>query len=221
MPFNDGFTSRTIDSITGSEGEVLTIVDGIWTAAAGGGGGGITEVVTTGNITGSGTSGNPVTLKDNINVQQITASNILINGTASIAILNTVNQQNLQIGDKYITILSGSNNHLAMDGAGILYGSGSGGITTGELGSVAHILYRKDPLDKIEIFPGLKVSGSIISTAVISGTFNGEGSNINNILVDNIPNFNSSVISTFLPVEKEVIKEVVVDNSYKPNHFSF
>lgn len=88
-----------------------------------------------------------------------------------------------------------------MDGAGILYGSGSGGITTGELGSVAHILYRKDPLDKIEIFPGLKVSGSIISTAVISGTFNGEGSNISNILVDNIPNFNSSVISTFLPVE--------------------
>ncbi len=116
----------------------------------------------------------------------IFSNDIIVNGTASIALLNTLNQQSLIVGDKYITIMSGSNTHELLDGAGLLYGSGSTDITTGEQNSVAHIVYRKGnaPIDLvtdyIEIFPGLKVSGSLTSSAAISssGGFYGDGSGL-------------------------------------------
>lgn len=94
---------------------------------------------------------------------------LYVNGTASIAMLNTVNQNNLQIGDRYITILSGASSQAEMDGAGILFGSGSNDTPRGEQNSVAHIIY-KDAADQIEIFPGLKVSGSLTASAASSFT---------------------------------------------------
>lgn len=121
-------------------------------------------------------------------------NDVIINGTASIGLLSTLNQQSLLIGDKYITILSGSNTHVQMDGAGILFGSGSSDITTGDQGSVAYIVYRKGNAptdftsDYIEIFPGLKVSGSLTASAPSTFTqvtasvgFSGDGSKLTNI----------------------------------------
>lgn len=97
--------------------------------------------------------------------------NITVNGTASIAQLNTLNQQSLVVGDKYITILSGAVDHTSLDGSGILWGSGSTGPTVNELGSNAHVRYRNS-FDKIEVYPGLYVSGALTASAGISGTLN-------------------------------------------------
>lgn len=130
------------------------------------------------------------------------SSNVIINGTASIGAVNTVNQQSLVIGDKYITILSGGVDHTTLDGSGILWGSGSTGPTVDELGANAHVRYRNTQ-DALEIYPNLYVPGDIIlsgnllitgSTTLqqnISGTnatfdsvtssFSGDGSNLNNI----------------------------------------
>lgn len=108
------------------------------------------------------------------------AKNIRVNGTASIALLNTINQTSLQLGDKYITILTGAADHASLDGSGILWGSGAfGDPTQDEFGANAHILYRTDPTDALEIFPKLVVgSGSNIvtvtssSVSALTGTFN-------------------------------------------------
>ncbi len=108
------------------------------------------------------------------------AKNIRVNGTASIALLNTINQTSLQLGDKYITILTGATDHASLDGSGILWGSGAfGDPTQDEFGANAHILYRTDPTDALEIFPKLVVgSGSNIvtvtssSVSALTGTFN-------------------------------------------------
>lgn len=97
----------------------------------------------------------------------LTSSNVLIqnnltvNGTASINILNTVEANSLKIGDKYITILTGANTQAQLDGAGILFGSASADTPNGDQDSNAHIVYRNDGGNgRLEIFPGLKVSGS-------------------------------------------------------------
>jgi hypothetical protein len=62
----------------GSEGQVLTVVNGEWAsadAAAGSGGtGGLSTVNTSGNIQGDGSSGSPVTLKTAISLTSVTAS---------------------------------------------------------------------------------------------------------------------------------------------------
>ncbi len=100
--------------------------------------------------------------------------NLNVNGTASISLLNTVESNHLKVGDKYITILSGANTQAALDGAGMLFGSGSGETPTGDQQSVASILYRNDAADgKIEIFPGLRVTGSIQATGGITGSVSG------------------------------------------------
>lgn len=98
-------------------------------------------------------------------------NNLTVIGTASVAFLETVNQQSLVIGDKYITILSGAVDHATLDGSGILFGSGSTGPTVDELGANAHMLYRATA-DAIEIFPGLIVSGNLRVTqnATITGS---------------------------------------------------
>ncbi len=132
---------------------------------------------------------NTFTATDNI-----FSNNITVNGTASIAMLNTVNQQSLIVGDKYITIMSGSNTHVQLDGAGILFGSGSADVTTGDQNSVAHIVYRKGNApsdytsDYIEVFPGLRVTGSLTASGNVnvpsitaSVGFSGNGSKLTNI----------------------------------------
>lgn len=147
------------------------------------------KIYTDGNVTGSGTITNPVDLKDDISLSSITASNIVITETASINILNTVEANSLKIGDKYITIMSGANTQAELDGAGILFGSGSADMPTGSEGSVAHIIYN-DVDDKIEIFPGLKVSGSAqilgdITASNVSGSLIGTSSySLNSDMID-------------------------------------
>lgn len=89
--------------------------------------------------------------------------NVTINGTASIGLLNTLNQQSLVIGDKYVIILSGAADHTTLDGSGILFGSGATGTTVDENGANAYLRYRS-AYDAVEAFPGFRVSGSAIIT---------------------------------------------------------
>ena len=121
-------------------------------------------------------------------ITSLTASNaffqgdVRINGTASIAFLQTINEQSLKIGDKYIFILSGGVDHATLDGSGIQWGSGAiGEITQDEFGSMAHVRYDAIK-DKISIFPGLYVSGAtgteisgglIVTGSTILGTLSG------------------------------------------------
>lgn len=95
--------------------------------------------------------------------------NLYVNGTASIAQLNTVNSNNVVVGDRYISLVSGANNQADVDGAGILWASGSSDGPTGDQSSVAHLVYR-DAQDQLEIFPGLKVSGSLTASSPSSFT---------------------------------------------------
>lgn len=72
-----GNGSNPISTIpVGSEGQILTVVSGAWAAAnnAGGGGGGLSTVNTSGNISGDGSAGTPVTLNSNISLNSVTAS---------------------------------------------------------------------------------------------------------------------------------------------------
>jgi len=116
------------------------------------------------------------------------SGDVRINGTASVGLLETVNQTSLQIGDKYIIILSGAVDHPTLDGSGILWGSGAvGDPTQGPLGEMAYVRYYATN-DQLEIFPGLKVSGSLTASAPSSFTqitastgFSGDGSQLTNI----------------------------------------
>jgi len=99
----------------------------------------------------------------------IFAANLKVFGSASITLLETVNQQSLLIGDKYITMSTGSVDHLTLDGSGILYGSGSTGPTVDALGANAHVLYRAAS-DSLEIFPNLTVTGNGSVTGNLSVT---------------------------------------------------
>jgi hypothetical protein len=120
-------------------------------------------------ITGSTVTGSTA-LFDNITSSvALFTGDIRVLGTASITQLNTVGQQSLVVGDKYITILSGGVDHTGINGAGFLWGTSSGpGETTGALGEHAHILYDSSR-DALEIFPGLYVTGSTTLFGV-SGT---------------------------------------------------
>lgn len=179
MSFNDGFSSKGIATppTPPASGNVLVYDGTNWIGqAVAAATGDITSVTAGTNLTGGGTSGDiTVALKDDIDVASVTASNafiqgdVKINGTASVAQLNTLNQTSLVIGDKYITILSGGVDHATLDKSGILWGSGSIDPTTNELGANAHV--RFDGInDKLEIFPGLIVSGALTASSVISGT---------------------------------------------------
>lgn len=83
MAFNDGFTGRSIDSITGSDGEVLTRVAGQWVAAPNAGSGGTFTGVTLDpinpNLIGHGTTGEPLKVDPNLNVTSVTASAVTVN----------------------------------------------------------------------------------------------------------------------------------------------
>lgn len=128
------------------------------------------------------------------------SGDIIVNGTASITQLNTLNETSLIVGDKYITILSGGVDHTGIDGAGILWGaSGSSGETTGALGEHAHAFYNAS-FDAIELFPGLYVTGSTtvfdISGTVarftsVTGSFSGDGSGLTGL------NLSGSAVTSF------------------------
>jgi hypothetical protein len=101
---------------------------------------------------------------------------IVVAGTASIAMLETRNQQTLMLGDKYIVILSGAVDHVDLDGAGLLFGSGSSlGVTDAD-GANAYLRYR-NTYGKLEIFPGLRVSGSVNATGGFSAGYQTYSSN--------------------------------------------
>ncbi len=121
------------------------------------------------NFSGINTFNNSVTGSN-----ALFTGNITVNGTASINSLNTIESNHLKIGDKYITILSGTNSQTSLDGSGILFGSGSSETPVNDQNSVASILYRNDAADgKIEIFPGLRVTGSVQVTGGITGSISG------------------------------------------------
>lgn len=202
MPFNDGFSTEGIPYVSPETSGTILVANGTdWVAATlsdvGGG-----SVLTTGNITGSGVSGNEIRLKDNI-----TVTNLTVTGTGSFQLLNVLSQSELQIGDKYITILTGGVDHASLDGSGILWGSGSTGPTVGDRGENAHILYRASN-DVLEIFPGL--SASVISASVITssnlyvsnnisastftGSFSGSFLGVNEVLAGS--NLTSSTVGT-------------------------
>jgi len=98
------------------------------------------------------------------------SGDVVINGTASIAILETREQQSLVVGDKYIVILSGADDHVGLDGAGLLFGSGSVSANTDENGASAYLRYRNS-YGKLEMFPGLRVSGSLNTTGGFSAGY--------------------------------------------------
>jgi hypothetical protein len=131
-----------LNFVTGSTFNTLTVtnltasVSGTFT----GDGSGLInlQINTSGNITGSGTSTNQVTLKDNIVLNSVSASQV----TASQI-----------VGNEY-TILSGNV---------VFYGSGS------ILDDFAYIDFDQN-IDKMVIFPGLKVSGSITASSNITAS---------------------------------------------------
>jgi hypothetical protein len=120
-------------------------------------------------ITGSTVTGSTALFSNMTASTALFSGDIRVLGTASITQLNTIGQQSLVIGDKYITILSGGVDHTGINGSGFLWGTSSGtGETTGALGEHAHVLYDASR-DALEIFPGLYVTGST-TVFGISGT---------------------------------------------------
>ncbi len=111
MSFNDGFSTQGIPFVTASDGQLLT-----WDAAqnrwvGGAGLGSINTTISTSNgIIGDGSGADPVRLDT-----EITVSNLTVTNTASILHLDTINVDNLVVGDKYITLMSGANNHALMN----------------------------------------------------------------------------------------------------------
>lgn len=189
------FNSLTVTTLTGSTVTGSTALFTSVTASYSGSGAGLTDIpnssllndsITVGStgislggstttiqglsvLTGSTVTGSTA-LFDNITASvALFTGDIRVLGTASIGQLNTVTQQSLIIGDKYITILSGGVDHTGINGAGFLWGTSSGpGETTGALGEHAHVLYDASR-DALEIFPGLYVTGST-TVFGISGT---------------------------------------------------
>jgi len=127
----------------------------------------VTYAVTSSRLFGSekyAETGSANTFTANNQFTTITASHIYVSSTASIAHLETINQTSLNVGDKYIVILSASNDHTSLDGAGLLWGTSSSGPTTDpETGANAYIKYSS--VDQLVIYPGLKVSGSLTASA--------------------------------------------------------
>lgn len=194
--------------ITGSDAKFASI-----TGAHAGSGAGLTNIPNGALINSSLTIGSTaISLGASTTIlsglTQLSSSGIFIsgdlrvNGTASIGQLNTLTQQSLIIGDKYITLLSGAADHASLDGSGILWGSGSfGDPTQNELGANAHVRFRSSS-DTIEIFPGLSVSGgtgvqitgnlSILGNSTFNGSLSGTSAQFTTITASFIT---ASVIS--------------------------
>ncbi len=121
--------------------------------------------------------------------------NIKVLGTASVAHLESVNQSSLNIGEKYIVIVSGSTTETDLDEAGILWGSGSNlGTPNGEY---AFLRYDIDH-SHLHAYPGLYVSGSITASQNISASsFYGNGTGLYGLSTSSIANFSGSVRGLF------------------------
>lgn len=211
MSFKDGFAKDSIAAIpTATSGNILTYDGADWvdlniTAVEIGD---ISSVSVGSNLSGGAVSGdvtialsNNVTGLDNLETTTLTASttivqNLTVLQTASIFQINNVNQQSLNIGDKYITILTGGTDHTTLDGSGILWGqSGSSELTLNEFGSNAHLRFRA-VTDSLEVFPSLTVSGSgsISTSGSLTASFlKGDGNKLTNLTASNITNFAADI----------------------------
>jgi len=125
------------------------------------------------------------------------ANNLTVMGTASFAHIDVIEQQSLQVGDKFIVIMSGSGTHTELSGSGILWGNVNvnDGETLGPNNEHASILYDSAK-DALKIFPGLNVSGSggvevtgsvRVSSQVSASQFIGDGSQLTGIVTNTVP----------------------------------
>ncbi len=157
----------------GTNGQVLTVVDGVWTAAnasGGGGGGGLSTVNTSGNVQGDGSAGSPVALKANISLTSVTASfsgsGAALSNIPNAALQNssiTINGQAVSLGDS-TTIQTGPS---AISSSGNLTGSGVDG----------NAITLKDN----------------ISLTSVTASFSGNGAAITGLQSSQLSDFNSSV----------------------------
>jgi hypothetical protein len=135
-----------------------------------------------------------MSLASNISVTSVTASNIYVQGTASIGLLNYVSGSQVNFGDKYLVILSGATDHASLDGSGIQWGSGSTGEDTyDDLGSHAHIRFISSS-NSLEIYPRLTteyitasyMSGGYIQSDYFSGSYYGNGSGLTGVVAESV-----------------------------------
>jgi len=121
---------------------------------------------------------------------------IYVLGTASIGLINFVSSSELQIGDKFIVISSGSNTQGELDNSGIKWGSGSVGETI-DRDVHAYVMYDymsgSAVIDRISIYPG--VYSDTVTASYFSGSYYGNGENLNNITASSIPNFTTDLRS--------------------------
>jgi hypothetical protein len=110
-----------------------------------------------------------VALNNDITLQNITLTGKITAVSASFQVIENVSASSLQIGDKYIMMVSGASDHLQVDGAGILWGSGSTDATVyTDYSSSAAILYVSQS-DTLAVYP--RLSGSF------TGSFSGTATN--------------------------------------------
>jgi hypothetical protein len=173
-------------SITNSSGSV-TIAASVPAA--------VLDISASTNLVKTGTSQYPtMSLASNISVTSVTASNIYVQGTASIGVLNYVSGTQVNFGDKYLVILSGATDHASLDGSGIQWGSGSTGPDTyDDLGSHAHIRFISSS-NSLEVFPRLTtehitsshISGGYVESAYFSGSYYGDGSHLSGVIAASV-----------------------------------
>lgn len=144
-------------------GQVVSLGDSVAISSSAG----ISSVYSTGNVEGDGTSGNPLNLIDNVNLNSLTtAGDITVNGNLYVNGAQTiVNTTDLAITDNVILIASGASNAAQLDGAGIHFGR----LPSED----ARIIYDSAN-DWMEIYPG-------ISSSVIRGAFIGDGSGLTGV----------------------------------------
>lgn len=128
------------------------------------------DVVTSGNITGSGTSGNPITLQPNISLTSVTASyftgsGFYLNNIPNSALQNssvTINDYPLSLGQSF-NVITGSSN-----------------LTSSQVANTFTIGIKND-----------------VTFQSVSASFFGNGSQIGNLTASNISNFTNDVRGQF------------------------
>jgi hypothetical protein len=135
------------------------------------------------NIIKGGTANYPtMSLADQISLHAVTASHLFAS-TASIGVINYINENQLTIGDKYIIIMSGATDHTSLNESGIQWGSGSTAETVDDLGSNAHVRFISSS-DSLEIWP--RTTTPSLTASYISGAFYGDGSGITGVVAESV-----------------------------------